>query len=136
MTAAEREIAGAAKAQSGNALKQTAIQTSQLSKHYADVKAVRGIDLDIADGEIFGLIGPDGAGKTTTFQILAGVMEPSSGVAEIFGLPARSARSQTGYLTQAFSLYPDLTVAENIRYIGDLRRVDRSEIEERGRRSM
>ncbi len=92
-------------------------------KRYGDVEAVRGIDFDVRAGEIFGLIGPDGAGKTSTFQILAGVMEATSGTAEIFGEPAREARSQTGYLTQAFSLYPDLTVAENIRYIGDLRRV-------------
>ena len=63
-----------------------------------------------AQGEIFGLIGPDGAGKTTTFQILAGVMEATSGTAEVFGRPAREARSQTGYLTQTFSLYPDLSV--------------------------
>ena len=93
-----------------------------------------GIDLEIGDGEIFGLIGPDGAGKTTTFQILAGVMEATSGTAEVFGVPAREARAHTGYLTQAFSLYPDLTVAENIRYIGDLRRVPPDEITKRGRR--
>ncbi len=77
----------------------------------ASLDAVWGINLDIRDGEIFGLIGPDGAGKTTTFQILAGVMEATSGTAEVFGVPAREARSHTGYLTQAFSLYPDLTVA-------------------------
>jgi len=85
-------------------------------------------------GEIFGLIGPDGAGKTSTFQILAGVMEGTSGSVEVFGRPAREARSQTGYLTQTFSLYPDLSVAENIRYIGDLRRVPRAEIAKRGLR--
>ena len=110
----------------------TAIHISQLWKRYGAVEAVRGIDLDVGDGEIFGLIGPDGAGKTTTFQILAGVMESSSGVAEIFDRPSREARSETGYLTQAFSLYPDLTVLENIRYIGDLRRVPRRQIAERG----
>jgi ABC-2 type transport system ATP-binding protein len=88
----------------------------------------------VARGEIFGLIGPDGAGKTTTFQILGGVMEATSGSAEVFGRTARSARAQTGYLTQSFSLYPDLSVAENIRYIGDLRRVDHAQIEERGNR--
>ena len=87
-----------------------------------------------AQGEIFGLIGPDGAGKTSTFQILAGVMEATSGSANIFGRPAREMRSQTGYLTQTFSLYPDLTVAENIRYIGDLRRIPPQEIDERGNR--
>jgi len=111
-----------------------AIRVSDLSKHYGALKAVRGINLDIADGEIFGLIGPDGAGKTSTFQVLAGVMEASAGSATIFGRPAREARFQTGYLTQTFSLYPDLSVSENIRYIGDLRRVPPNEIVERGRR--
>jgi ABC-2 type transport system ATP-binding protein len=111
-----------------------AIEISKLVKRYGAVEAVRGIDLDIRDGEIFGLIGPDGAGKTSTFQILAGVMEATSGTANVFGTPAREARSTTGYLTQAFSLYPDLTVAENIRYIGDLRRVPPKEIERRGLR--
>jgi len=111
-----------------------AIRVTQLSKNYGPLQAVRGIDLAIQKGEIFGLIGPDGAGKTTTFQILAGVMEASSGVTEVFGKPAREARLQTGYLTQAFSLYQDLTVTENIRYIGDLRRVAGHDIAERGHR--
>ena len=114
--------------------KPPAILVRDLWKKYGVLDAVWGINLEIGDGEIFGLIGPDGAGKTTTFQILAGVMEATSGTAEIFGVPAREARSHTGYLTQAFSLYPDLTVAENIRYIGDLRRVPRADIETRGHR--
>jgi ABC-2 type transport system ATP-binding protein len=112
----------------------TAIRVHDLRKKYGALDAVRGINLEVGDGEIFGLIGPDGAGKTTTFQILAGVMEATSGTAEVFGVPARQARSTTGYLTQAFSLYPDLTVEENIRYIGDLRRVPPDEIIKRGRR--
>src|SRR5258708_4956496 len=106
-----------------------AISVKGLSKRYGTkgqtTEAVRGIDLAVARGEIFGLIGPDGAGKTSTFQILAGVMEATSGSVEVFGRPAREARSQTGYLTQAFSLYPDLSVSENSRYIGDLRNVPR-----------
>jgi ABC-2 type transport system ATP-binding protein len=114
--------------------RRTAITIRNLWKRYGPVDAVRGINLDIADGEIFGLIGPDGAGKTSTFQILAGVMEATSGEAEVFGSPAREARASTGYLTQVFSLYPDLTVGENIRYIGDLRRVPPDEITKRGRR--
>ena len=61
-------------------------------------------------------------------------MEATSGTAEVFGRPAREARSQVGYLTQSFSLYPDLTVAENIQYVGDLRRVERGEIQQRGHR--
>lgn len=113
---------------------ESAIRTRHLLKRYGAIEAVRGIDLEIETGEIFGLIGPDGAGKTSTFQILAGVMEPSEGSAEIFGRAAREARSETGYLTQAFSLYPDLTVMENIRYIGNLRRVPSSEIAARGHR--
>ncbi|HET9490189.1 MAG TPA: ATP-binding cassette domain-containing protein [Methylomirabilota bacterium] len=111
-----------------------AIRARELSKRYGVLEAVRGVSFDVDEGEIFGLIGPDGAGKTSTFQILAGVMEPSGGVAEVFGRPAREARSETGYLTQAFSLYPDLTVAENLRYAGDLRRVPPADIARRGRR--
>lgn len=111
-----------------------AIHVSDLWKRYDEIEAIRAISFDVAEGEIFGLIGPDGAGKTTTFQILAGVMEATSGVAEVYRRPAREARSQTGYLTQAFSLYPDLTAMENIRYIGDLRRVPRDQINERGHR--
>ena len=109
-----------------------AIEARNLTKHYGPLEAVRGIDFEVRPREIFGLIGPDGAGKTTTFQILAGVMEATSGVANIFGRPAREMRSQTGYLTQSFSLYPDLTVAENIRYSGDLRRIDPQAILDRG----
>ncbi len=111
-----------------------AIQLAQLWKRYGAVEAVRGIDLEVREREIFGLIGPDGAGKTSSFQILAGVMEASSGTAQVFGKPARKARAETGYLTQTFSLYPDLSVIENIRYIGDLRRVPQAEIKQRGLR--
>jgi ABC-2 type transport system ATP-binding protein len=111
-----------------------AIHVANLTKRYGDVEAVRGISFDIREREIFGLIGPDGAGKTSTFQVLAGVMEASGGTAEVFGKPAREMRSQTGYLTQTFSLYPDLTVLENIRYIGDLRRTPREEIDRRAMR--
>jgi ABC-2 type transport system ATP-binding protein len=112
----------------------SAIAVEGLTKRYGPVEAVRGIGFDVHEGEIFGLIGPDGAGKTSTFQILAGVMEATGGKAEVFGVPARDARSETGYLTQSFSLYPDLTIEENIRYIGDLRHVPPLEIEERGHR--
>jgi ABC-2 type transport system ATP-binding protein len=111
-----------------------AIEVRGLAKSYGTLAAVRGIDFAVRQGEIFGLIGPDGAGKTTTFQILAGVMEASAGTAAVFGRPAREMRSQTGYLTQTFSLYPDLSVAENLRYIGDLRRIPPREIAERGGR--
>ncbi|MGH9631942.1 MAG: ATP-binding cassette domain-containing protein, partial [Bryobacteraceae bacterium] len=112
----------------------TAIRIRGLEKRYGSIEAVRGIDLDIEEGEIFGFIGPDGAGKTSTFQILGGVMQASAGTAEVFGVMAREARAFAGYLTQTFSLYPDLSVAENLRYIGDLRRVPPDQIEARGGR--
>ena len=109
-----------------------AIEVRGLSKRYGKLEAIRGSTFEVDRGEIFGLIGPDGAGKTSTFQILAGVMEATSGSGNIFGRPAREMRSHTGYLTQTFSLYPDLTVAENIRYSGDLRNIPPKEIAERG----
>ena len=111
-----------------------AIRVTGLSKRYGALEAVRGIDLEVRTGEIFGLIGPDGAGKTSTFQILGGVMEATAGGAELLGRPARNARPFVGYLTQAFSLYPDLSVRENLRYVGELRLVERADIERRGRR--
>ena len=111
-----------------------AIRVRGLRKTYGAVEAVRGIDLDVQAGEIFGLIGPDGAGKTSTFQILGGVMQATAGEAVMFGRSAREARSYVGYLTQVFSLYHDLSVAENLRYMGELRRLSNAEIESRGRR--
>ena len=111
-----------------------AIRVAGLTRRYGEVEAVRGIDLEVPPGEIFGLIGPDGAGKTSTFQVLGGVMPATAGTAELMGRPAREARPFVGYLTQAFSLYPDLSVHENIRYVGELRLVPRDEIERRGRR--
>ena len=116
------------------ALTAPAIRVRSLWKRYGALEAVRGIGFDVRAGEIFGLIGPDGAGKTSLFQIVAGVMEASEGTVEVFGRPAREARSETGYLTQSFSLYPDLTVAENLRYAGDLRQVAPEEIVARGQR--
>src|SRR5215475_5219193 len=77
-----------------------AIQVTGLKKSYGSHEAVRGIDLEVAHGEIFGLIGPDGAGKTSTFQILGGVMPASAGHAIMLGRFAREACSYVGYLTQ------------------------------------
>jgi ABC-2 type transport system ATP-binding protein len=103
-------------------------------KRYGAMEAVHDLDLDVHTGEIFGLVGADGAGKTSIFQILSGVMEATSGTVELLGRPAREARVLAGYLTQAFSLYPDLSAAENLRYVGELRLLPREEIERRGRR--
>src|SRR5262245_65038904 len=111
---------------------EVAISVRGLRKSYGELEAVRGVDLEIERGEIFGIIGPDGAGKTSVFQILGGVMAATSGEALIFGQTSRKARSVVGYLTQAFSLYQDLSVAENLRYVGRLRKLSKSQITERG----
>ena len=111
---------------------ETVIRVGDLRKNYGKLEAVRGKDMDVRRGEIFSLIGPDGAGKTSVFQILGGVMEKTSGDIEIYGKTEREARTIVGYLTQVFSLYQDLTVEENLRYIGELRLIPRPEIGERG----
>src|ERR1700757_3487381 len=117
-----------------NAQHDAAIRVVGLTKKYGSIEAVRGIDLDVVVGEIFGLIGPDGAGKTSVFQILGGVMPATEGEAIMLGRSARDARSYVGYLTQVFSLYHDLSVAENLRYMGQLRRLSDTQIAERGKR--
>ncbi len=100
-----------------------AIQVQDLYKQYGQLVAVKGINLTIKQGEIFGLIGADGAGKTTTFHILAGVMAATSGEVRVLDKNPRDARLYTGYLTQKFSLYSDLSIDENLRYTAGLRQV-------------
>ncbi|MBR8832929.1 MAG: ABC transporter ATP-binding protein [Stigonema ocellatum SAG 48.90 = DSM 106950] len=108
-----------------------AIQVCGLHKHYGSLAAVRGIDFTVCKGEMFGLIGPDGAGKTTTFHILGGVMEATAGDVRVFGQPPRDARLMTGYLTQQFSLYLDLSIDENLRYAAGLRQIPNKKLIER-----
>ncbi|WP_375493290.1 ATP-binding cassette domain-containing protein [uncultured Nostoc sp.] len=97
------------------------IQVQSLCKRYSKLVALKGINFAVRRGEIFGLIGPDGAGKTTTFHILGGVMEASTGTIQILGKAPRDARLAIGYLTQQFSLYSDLSIDENLRYSAGLR---------------
>lgn len=99
------------------------IQVQSLRKRYGKSEAVRGINFAVRRGEIFGLIGPDGAGKTTTFHILAGVMEATAGNVRVLGQVPGDARLGIGYLTQQFSLYLDLSIDENLRYTAGLREV-------------
>jgi len=105
-----------------------AVQTQQLSKRYGvhgeSRPAIAGLDLEIAPGCLYGLVGPDGAGKTTTMRILATVMAPTSGAAYIGGLDvvdaAERVRASIGYMPQNFSLYPDLSVSENLEFFASL----------------
>ena len=110
------------------------VRVRGLTKRYGDVAAVRGIDFEVRRGEIFGLIGPDGAGKTTAFNVLAGILEPTAGDIALLGQPPRLARTNVGYLTQQFSLFDDLSVDENLRYIAGLRDVAAGAFAERSRR--
>ena len=101
-----------------------AIVVSSLSKHFGEVCAVDGLSFEVYAGEIFGLVGPDGAGKTTTLRMLAGVMGADSGAARIAGCDVvrdpEDAKSLLSYMSQRFGLYEDLTVDENIRFYADL----------------
>jgi len=111
------------------------ISLRDLRHHYSKQAqdAVAGINLDIYPGEIFGLIGPDGAGKTTTFQILSGVMPQTGGIVEVMGSHPREARLQMGYQTQRFSLYVDMSVAENLQYAAGLREVSDRDFKSRSK---
>jgi ABC-2 type transport system ATP-binding protein len=101
------------------------VNATNLKKHFGDVQAVNGVSLEIPAGEIYGLVGADGAGKTTTIRLLVGALKADSGQAEICGYDinrqTEQARSQFGYLSQRFSMYEDLTVLENIRFFAEVR---------------
>lgn len=107
------------------------VSVSALAKNYGETKAVRGLDFEIHPGELFGLIGPDGAGKTTTFHILGGIMDATSGDVIALGAKPRDVRLQIGYLTQQFSLYQDLSIDENLKYVAGIREVPPAEFEHR-----
>ena len=106
-----------------------AIMARGLARRFGAVRAVDGVDLKIAAGTTFGLLGPDGAGKSTLIRMLATVLVPSAGDAEICGVSvARSPGLVTpriGYMSQRFSMYPDLTVAENLDFFATIRGVSR-----------
>jgi ABC-2 type transport system ATP-binding protein len=99
-----------------------AIVVAGLRKDFGSFAAVDGIDLTVGRGEIFGFLGPNGSGKTTTIRMLCGVIEPSGGGARVMGYDicseAEQVRSNIGYMSQKFSLFTDLTVDENLRFYG------------------
>lgn len=101
------------------------VNATNLKKSFGDIHAVNGVSLEIPSGEIYGLVGADGAGKTTTMRLLVGALKADSGQALICGYDiakqTEQARSQFGYLSQRFSMYEDLTVLENIRFFAEVR---------------
>lgn len=102
----------------------TAIEITGLTKRYGRLTALDNIDLSVGQGELFGLIGPDGAGKSTLYRILATLMVPDAGKATLLGLDVvhdyRQLRRKIGYMPERFSLYPDMTVMENLKFFASL----------------
>jgi ABC-2 type transport system ATP-binding protein len=103
---------------------ETIIKTDRLTKRFGRITAVDNLELEIKKGEIFGLVGPDGAGKTTTIRMLAAIMDPTSGNATIAGFnlrqQAEKIKEHIGYMAQQFALYGDLSVLENIAFFADV----------------
>jgi ABC-2 type transport system ATP-binding protein len=114
---------------------QLAIDAQGLTKSFAGVCAVDALSFDVRPGEIFGLVGPDGAGKTTTLRMLAGILPPDAGRAMVAGCDVvrepEQAKHFLSYMPQRFGLYEDLTVEENIRFYADLFGVRKAEREAR-----
>lgn len=102
----------------------SAIEVQHISKSYGTVHALRDVSFSVERNEIFGLIGPDGAGKSTLFRLIATLLTPDSGNATIDGLDSvrdyRQIRTRVGYMPGRFSLYPDLSVEENIQFFASI----------------
>ena len=101
-----------------------AVETRGLSKRFESIEAVRSLDLSVREGEMFCLVGPDGAGKTTTIRMLCGLLLPTGGEASVLGFDivrqGGEIKNRIGYLSQKFSLYGDLTVDENIEFFAEI----------------
>lgn len=107
-----------------------AIRTEALTRKFGDVTAVDGLTLSVGKGELFGLVGPDGAGKTTTMRLLTAIMDPTSGDAWVAGhhsvREAAAIKDSIGYMSQRFGLYSDLTVMQNVNFYADIYGVPRA----------
>jgi ABC-2 type transport system ATP-binding protein len=121
----------------------TILEINNLTKQYRtrkDQPAIKGLNLKVGKGSLYGLIGPDGAGKSTTLRILATVMEPTSGEVRINGFDVEKdpekIRPHIGYMPQMFSLYPDLTVHENLNFFANINQVEKNEVKERIQKMM
>lgn len=100
-----------------------AIEVNNISKHYGKVQALRNVSFSVNKGEVFGVIGPDGAGKTSMYRILCSLLLPESGTATVDGFDVvrqmNEIRKRVGYMPGKFSLYQDLTVEENLHFFCD-----------------
>jgi ABC-2 type transport system ATP-binding protein len=107
------------------------IRASNLTRRFGDLTAVDHLNIEVARGEIFGLVGPDGAGKTTTLRLLCGLMDPTEGEAWVAGHnvahEVEAVKDQIGYMAQRFGLYGDLTVDENMDFYADLFGISKAE---------
>ena len=110
------------------------IKAENLTRRFGNLTAVDGLNLEIPEGEIFGLVGPDGAGKTTTMRLLTGILEPTSGEAWVYDRhvvkDAEPLKDYIAYMSQKFGLYQDLTVMENINFYADIYGVAREKRDE------
>ena len=115
-----------------------AVEAVGLRKSFGEVEALRGLDLTVRKGKIYGLVGPDGAGKTTTLRMLCGVLASDAGSALVMGHDVERevdrVRARIGYMSQRFSLYGDLTVMENLAFFADLYQVPKGAWKERSER--
>jgi ABC-2 type transport system ATP-binding protein len=115
-----------------------AIEARGLAKRFGPVVALAGLDLAVRRGELYGLVGPDGAGKTTAIRALAGLVLPDAGEARVLGRDPRAGgallRESLGMMPQQYSLYRDLSVAENLRFFGRIYGLPRAAYRERSAR--
>jgi ABC-2 type transport system ATP-binding protein len=112
-----------------------AVRVQGLAKYFGDFHAVDGIDFSVQKGEIFGFLGPNGSGKTTTIRMLCGVLDPSAGSAEVLGYDvtrdAERVKQRIGYMSQKFSLFEELTVDENLKFYAGVYGIDKESFAER-----
>jgi ABC-2 type transport system ATP-binding protein len=114
------------------------IDTDRLTRDFKSMRAVNEFSLSVASGELFGLVGPDGAGKTTTLRLLAGLLDITEGEATVLGFDLKSKaediKPHVGYMAQQFSLYGELSVMENLQFFAELFDVTKQDQRERTER--
>jgi ABC-2 type transport system ATP-binding protein len=118
-----------------NLVGEIAVRAKGLVKRFGDFTAVDGINFDVRRGEIFGFLGPNGSGKTTTIRMMLGLLTPTEGEVSVLGIPVakqpEKIRPQIGYMSQRFSLYNDLTVKQNLRFYGKVYGLRNKQLKER-----